>query len=480
MEYTSRRDHEGRMDTEMIAEREGRRSYWQALQELALKMSGRLLLPGDPDFEAERHVWNGTVDRHPALITCCMDVDDVIASVVFARQQDLSVSVRSGGHSPAGYGTNDGGIVIDLSSMNAISIDPEQRTARIESGLTWGEVAGALHPYGLALTSGDVATVGVGGLILGGGIGWQVRKYGLTLDRLRAVELVTANGETLRASASENAELFWGLRGGGGNFGIATAFEVDLHPAGIVLGGAVFYDIADAENILQAYTRYAMSAPDELTTMAVFASAPAAPFIPVDKQGKPVLLIVVCYTGNLAEGEQVVGPLRHLATPIATMLAPMPYPALFALTEAGAVRGLRHHARSSFLQTLNDSMLHVMVEEVRATMSSTMLVQLRMLGGAMSRVNSDTTAFAHRNKPALVFITNFGPDSIDDVSRTDRVWQALQPYADGVYVNFLADEGQQRIHEAYPSATYDRLVALKNRYDPTNLFHLNQNILPTL
>jgi FAD/FMN-containing dehydrogenase len=468
------------MNTETIAEQKGQRPYWQALQELAATVPGKLLLPGDPDFEAERSVWTGAVNRHPALIVRCTDASDVIASVTFAREQDLPVSVRSGGHSAVGYGTNDGGIVINLSPMKAISIDPQQRTARIEPGLNWGEVANALQPYGLALSSGDVATVGVGGLMLGGGIGWMVRKYGLTIDSLRAVELVTADGEVLRASASEHAELFWGLRGGGGNFGIATAFEVDLHPAGTVLGGAVFYDIAEAEDILLAYTRYVMTSPDELTTMAIFAPAPPAPFIPADKQGKPVLMIAVCYTGNLAEGEQVVGPLRQLATPIGAMIAPMPYPAMFALGGNGTISGLHHHVRSSFLHTLNKNALHVLVEEAHATMSSTTMVQLRVLGGAMGRVNTDATAFAHRDKQALVFITNFGPDPLDAARRTDRVWQALQPYADGAYVNFLADEGQQRIHEAYPPATYARLVALKNHYDPTNMFHLNQNILPSL
>jgi FAD/FMN-containing dehydrogenase len=364
--------------------------------------------------------------------------------------------------------------------MRAISIDPEQHTARIEPGLTWGEVAHALQPYGLALTSGDVASVGVGGLMLGGGIGWMVRKYGLALDHLHTVELVTADGEQLRVSADEHAELFWGLRGGGGNFGVATAFEVDLHPAGTVLGGAVFYDIEQAEAILPAYTRYLTTAPDELTSMAMFVPAPPAPFIPADKQGKPVLILAVCYTGDLATGEQVLNPLRHLAPPIATMIAPMPFPALFSLGEMGTIRGLDHHVRSAFFKTVNENALHALVKEVQATMSPTTVVQLRMLGGEMSRVNTDATAFAHRDKQALFFISNFGPDALDAANRTEQVWRAVRPYADGVYVNFLAEEGQQRIHEAYPPATYARLVALKNRYDPTNMFHLNQNILPTL
>lgn len=458
-------------------------AYQQAVQALAMNLQGNVVLPGDADFEVARAVWNGAWNRYPALIVHCIDAKDVIAAVTFAREQGLEVSVRSGGHSMVGYGTNDGGMVIDLSDMKAITVDPQRRIARLESGLTWREVANALQPYGLALTSGDTGTVGVGGLLLGGGIGWMVRKYGLTIDHLRAVELVTADGELVRASADENAELFWGLRGGGGNFGIATAFEVDLHPAGIVLAGTVFYEASEAERILQDYARYAMTAPDELSTQALLITAPPAPFIPTDKQGTPIVAIRVCYTGDLAEGERVVAPLRQLATPIADLVAPKPYPAIFTSTGVGEIRGLQHHVRSQFFETLSDEMLHALVEAAQAIMSPQTLVQLRVLGGAMSRVARDATAFAHRDKQAVVMVTNFGPPSADPAglrARTHRVWQALSPYANGVYVNFLADEGEQRIHEAYPPATYMRLVALKNRYDPTNLFHLNQNIKPSL
>jgi hypothetical protein len=312
----------------------------------------------------------------------------------------------------AGYGTNDGGLVIDLSDMKAITLDPEQHTARLEPGLTWGEVANTLQPYGLALTAGDVATVGVGGLLLGGGIGWMVRKYGLAIDHLRAVELVTADGELLRASAAENSELFWGLRGGGGNFGVVTAFEVDLHPGGTILGGAVFYEATEAERILQGYARLASAAPDELSTQALLVLAPPAPFIPHDKRGTPVVAILVCYTGDLAEGERVVAPLRQLATPIADVIAPMPYPAIFALTEVGEIRGLQHHVRSQFFETLSDEIVHALVEAAQTIMSPETLVQLRVLGGAMSRVSADATAFAHRDKQAILLVTHSGPPSV--------------------------------------------------------------------
>ena len=478
---TFHHDQDRRIMPETMAAQEVPHASGPAIGRLALRLRGELILPGDPGYEAARGVWNGAADRYPAMIARCADVEDVVLAIKFAREQALAVSVRSGGHSMAGYGTNDGGLVIDLSGMKAISIDDARHTARLEPGLTWGEVASTLQPHGLALTSGDMASVGVGGLLLGGGIGWMVRKYGLTIDRLRAVELVTANGEFLRASADEHAELFWGLRGGGGNFGVATAFEVNLHPAGMVLGGAVFYDAAEAESILRAYARYAASAPDELTTIATFMAAPPAPFIPPEKQGTAVVALLVCYTGDLVEGTRVVAPLRQLATPIADVISPMPYPAMFALTEEGTIRGLQHAVRSLFLRTLSDEVIHTIVEEAAAIMSPLTLVQVRVLGGAMSRVPADATAFAHRNKQALVMATSFAPplaDAEPSRVRTEQIWQALQPYADGVYVNFLGDEGERRVHEAYPKAAYARLAALKERYDPTNLFRLNQNILP--
>jgi FAD/FMN-containing dehydrogenase len=441
------------------------------------------VLPGDDDYVEAQTVWNGAIDRHPALIVRCLNTSDVITAVTFAREHHLLVSVRSGGHSMAGFGTNNGGMVIDLSRMRAITIDLAQRTARIEPGLTWSEVARAAHRYGLALTSGDTGSVGVGGLLLGGGMGWMVRKYGLTIDRLRAVELVTADGQFLRASADQYADLFWGLRGGGGNFGVATAFEVDLHMAGMVLGGAVFYNAADADRLLRAYAHYAAEAPEELTTNGMLLSAPRAPFIPQAYQGKPVFMIQMCYTGDLAEGEQVIAPLRSLGIPIADIVAPMPYPAMFTLTEEATIPGLAHDERSLLLRTLDGDALHTLVQEALVFMAPGMIVQLRVLGGAMSQVPRDATAFAHRDAQAMIMVGYMQPKSLQTTylhASMEQMWQAIRPYATGAYVNFLADEGEERVHDAYPPATYARLVALKNRYDPTNLFHLNQNIKPTI
>lgn len=457
--------------------------YQQALQLLATRLQGRLLLPEHADFAEVAHaVWYSNSDSLPALIVRCANAADVAEAVTFAREFEMEVAVRSGGHSVAGYSSVADSMVIDLSQMKALAIDPVQSTARLEAGLTWGEVAEAAQAYGLALTSGDTATVGVGGLLLGGGIGWMVRKHGLALDHLRAVELVTADGQIVRASADENADLFWGVRGGGGNFGIATAFEVSLHPAGMIIGGAVVYDASNAEDILKAYTQYALTAPDELSTITMVMAAPPAPFIPPAMHGKPVVIIMVCYAGDLAEGQRVVAPLRALGTPVADIIAPMPYPVIFMLTQAASARGLEQYVRSMFVQHMSDEIVHTVAEAVPA-ITHELMVQIRILGGAMSRVSNEATAFAHRDKQAMISVFNSDPRSEDaesHLAQAEHIWETLRSFGSGSYMNFLADEGTQRIQEAYSPATYARLVELKNRYDPTNLFHLNQNILPTV
>ena len=473
-------NRESRRHAAMMPERENHHGYGQALASLVMGLQGKVVLPGNSDYEAARIIWNGAFDHHPALVVRCATASDVASAITFACEHGLSISVRSGGHSPAGYSTNDGGMVIDLSRMKAIAIDPERRMARLEPGLTWAEVANALQPYGLALTSGDTGTVGVGGLLLGGGIGWMARKYGLSIDHVRAVEVVTAQGELLRASADEHAELFWGLRGGGGNFGVATAFEVEIHPAGIVLGGAVFYKMAEAEAILREYGRYAAEAPDELTTMALLMAAPPAPFIPPDKQGAPVVAIFLCYTGDLAQGERVIAPLRQLGTVVADVISPIPYPVMFAFTDEAARPGFPQYARSLFAQTLSDDLVQTIVSASAGRISPETMLQIRILGGAVSRVPAEATAFAHRDKQVLlsVFDTTWQPGSSEHLARAEQLWKSLSSFAEGAYVNFLMDEGEQRISQAYPPATYARLAALKERYDPTNLFRLNQNIRP--
>ena len=454
----------------------------QCVETLTLHVKGRVIRPEDPAYEAERKGWNAGIDRHPALIVQCADVGDVQATVNFAREHQLLLSVRSGGHSVPGYSSNDGGVILDLSFMKKITIDPDRHTARLEPGVVWKEVARALQPYNLALSSGDTGSVGVGGLLLGGGIGWMVRKYGLSIDHVRALELVTADGQFLRASAEENAELFWGLRGAGANFGVATAFEVDVHPGGTVLGGMLFLETTDPERTLQELFHLASQAPDELSIQAILMLAPPAPFIPEDKQGRPVIALRLCYTGDISEGERVVAPFRQLANPIADLIAPIPYEGIFAFNELGEVRTMQHFGGTYFVKTTTPEYIHALVHTWQEFMVPNLVVDLRMLGGAMNRVAQDETAFAHRDKQVLFQVAVFGDASSTDAAslkaRRDQFMQAVASYGSGAYIGFQEDKGEQGVREIYPPATYARLAALKRQYDPTNLFRMNQNIAP--
>ena len=452
----------------------------QSTKTLILHIKGRVIRPEDPAYEAERKVWNAGIDRHPALIVRCTAVEDVQATVNFAREHQLLLSIRSGGHSVPGYSSNDGGIILDLSLMKKITIDPNRHTARLEPGLVWKEVSHALQLYNLALSSGDTGSVGVGGLLLGGGIGWMVRKYGLSIDHVRAIELVTADGQFLRANAEENAELFWGLRGAGANFGVATAFEVDVHPGGTVLGGMLFLETTDFERTLQELFHLGSQAPDELSVQAILMLAPPIPFIPKDKQGKPIIALRLCYTGDISEGERVVAPFRQLAHPIADQIAPIPYEGMFAFNELGEVRTMQHFGGTYFVKTITPEYIHALVQTWQKFMVPNLVVDLRMLGGAMNRVAPDETAFAHRDKQLLFQVAVFGDASSTDAAslkaRRDQFMQAVASYGSGAYIGFQEEKGEEGVHEIYPSTTYDRLAALKRQYDPTNLLRLNQNI----
>jgi len=453
----------------------------EAVEELRFRFRGEVICPGDEGYESGRHVWNGSFDRRPALIVRPADEVDVINAVRFARERGLTPAVRGGGHSVAGHSTCDGGIVVDLSAMNSVRIDPERRIARVQAGATWGEYAEQAQVYGLATSSGDTASVGVGGLTLGGGIGWMVRKQGLAIDNLLSVEVVTADGRLLRASVDENPDLFWALRGGGGNFGIATSFEFRLHPAGMVLGGAVFYPADDAAGILRAFADYAVDAPDELTAMALVVPQPPLPFLPAETVGRLVVAIAVCYTGDLVEGERVVASLRALGAPIGDVIMPMPYPAIFQLTEHVTVKGKQFAGQATYLDSLQDDVIDTIVTHSRRMTAPEALVQIRMLGGAMARVPQEATAFGYREKPFLLLIASQWEDPADadrEQAWTEEFWNAIRSRGAGVYVNFVGDEGQDRVREAYKPATYERLAAVKRRYDPTNLFSLNQNIRP--
>ena len=453
----------------------------EEIAELASQLQGQIVLPGDANFEEARRIhWlSGAM---PALVVRAASTADVAATIIFARAHALELAVRSGGHSLARYSIVDGGVVLDLSSMKTLEIDPETRIARLGAGLTWGEVAAALHPLGLGLSSGDNASVGIGGLALGGGIGWFARKHGLTIDHIRSIEVVTADGQVVTASAGEHPDLFWAIRGGGGNFGVATMFEVEVHPAGMVYGGAIFYDASEAATVLPAYARYAASAPDELTSMALVMAAPPAPFIPPDLQGKPVVGIAIVYGGDFEEGNRVVDPLRKLGTPLVDVVGPMPYPAIFQFTDDASVYGIRQYTRSVMVDTADEALISALLANGAADVPSEhALFQVRILGGAMRRGDASGAAFAQHDRGALLMAVVYGYDEADTerhVAWAERCYEAMRPFGTGAYLGFMMGDGQERIGEVYPPATLERLRQVKRRYDPTNFFHHNLNVEP--
>lgn len=451
-----------------------------AVHPLAARVQGAVIKPGDDDYDQARRVWNRLVDRRPALIVRPRDTAEVIESVAFARSNDLPLAVRGGGHSPAGYGTVDGGLVVDLSTMKRLDVDPQHGVAWAQPGLTWGEYNARTHHHGLATPGGDVEGVGIAGSALTGGMGWLMRKHGMTIDNLLAVEVVTADGQVVTASETERPDLFWALRGGGGNFGIATGFRYRLHQVGTVIGGAIVYP-ATREG-LRAYADAAARAPDELTTITLVGKAPPLPFIPADVHGSPVHIIMPCYTGEPAAGQRALDELRRLAgrTPLADTTGPQPYPALYALTDRAAVS--RPHAiRNAYVRELADETIEIILDFVNRVTSPFGVIALRELGGAVGRVPVDATAFAHRDKAFYIAADNAWEDdsrSEPHVAWSQAFWEAIAPYTAGAYAGFLEEEGDHRISAAYPPATYTRLAAIKHHYDPDNLFRKNTNIRP--
>jgi hypothetical protein len=446
---------------------------------LKARLVGEVIVEGEPEYESARQVHNLRFDRKPAVIVQARGAADVAETVKFARACNLDLAVRSGGHSAAGLSTIDGGLVLDLSEMRAVTIDPAAKTARAQAGATSADLAAPAHAYGLSVSTGDTASVGLGGLITGGGIGWMARKHGLAIDNLLSAEVVTADGEILRASATQHPELFWAIRGGGGNFGVVTEFELKLRSDGSVYGGVLVLPATAA--VISGYLDYALSAADELTTIAKVMKAPPAPFIPAEFVGQPVLMINVCYAGSGRAGTRAVQPLRRLATPIGESLSPMPYPVLFDFTAASAQPG--HSAiRSGFADSFSDESLETIVERVADAESPRALVQLRPLGGAIARVSSEATAFAHRERNFLITVIGSWDASESNPAAREAwvtgTWAEIRPETHGAFANFLADEGSSRVREAYPGATYARLACIKSKYDPENLFHLNQNIRP--
>jgi FAD/FMN-containing dehydrogenase len=448
-----------------------------SMADLRAAIRGRVIAPGDAEYDQARQVVLGGIDRHPAVIVRVADAADVAHVIGLARETGLPLAVRSGGHSGAGYGTVDDGIVLDLHDMRALDIDVAGQTAWAETGLTAGEYTTAAAEHGLATGFGDTGSVGLGGLTLGGGVGYLVRKYGLTIDDLLAAEIVTADGQLLRVDAQNHPDLFWAIRGGGGNFGVATRFQFRLHPLSAVVGGMLVLP-ATAETIA-GFMAAAEAAPEELSGIANVMPAPPMPFLAAEHHGQLIIMALMCYAGEAEAGQRALAPFRALAEPLADMLQPMPYPGIYPPEDPD------YHplaaARSMFLDRVDRATAETILQHLQASDSPMRVAQLRMLGGAMARVPAEATAFAHRQSKVMVNLAAFysGPDDLP----SKQAWvndfaAALRQSDSGVYVNFLGDEGPEAVHAAYPDGHWQRLAAIKARYDPTNLFRLNQNVAP--
>jgi FAD/FMN-containing dehydrogenase len=451
-----------------------------SIDRLRVRIGGEVLTPGSAAYDEVRLTPNlASNDRRPQVIIRATSPQDVAEAVRFARSESRPLAIRSGGHSVPGYNMVDDAIVLDLSLMKRISIDPEKGTARVGPGANSGELINAGHAYGLALSTGDTATVGLGGLTTGGGIGFMARKHGLTIDNLLSAQVVTADGEIVVASKNEHSDLFWAIRGGGGNFGIITEFEFQMSRIGQVLGGALV--LPGTKEVLRGYHEYVAGAPDDLTTVANLMHAPPAPFIPEERVGELVLMVLAVWTGDMEEGEKAFAPLRALAEPVADVIAPMPYPVIYQFT---AAQEQRHGAaiRSMFADEHGDETFDAILDAMNAPAGPMSIVQFRGLGGAYARVGNDETAFAHRDRRFFTSILGLWLDPDDDPqvhwNWTNALWEKIKHDADGVYVNFLHDEGEDRIRDAYPAGAYDRLVDVKTKYDPDNMFRFNQNIRP--
>jgi FAD/FMN-containing dehydrogenase len=453
-----------------------------AVRELSDSFRGELVWPNDSTYDQRRSVWNGSINRFPALIARCAGVADVKAALRFARQETLDIAVRGGGHSYPGHSVCDGGIVIDLSKMEGIRVDPEARTARVQPGVLWGDLDRETQEFGLATTGGFVSHTGVAGLTLGGGIGWLHRTHGLTIDQLLSVDLITADGEFVKASEMENPDLFWGVRGGGGNFGIVTEFEFRLHPVGpTVLAGPIFWRMDEAPELLRFYRDWSSETPDEMMTILGQRRAPATEFVPPELHGELVVTVTCCYSGSVDEGEVVVRPLKTFGSPVLDSCQPKPYVAHQSTFDAAFPHGLWYYFRACDVGELTDDVIDVMSDYGRRIVSPITSVAVWQMGGAVARVGESETAFNGRDAGFTFNIngnskTAQGFEAERDWARA--YWSALEPHHTSVYVNFLMDEGKERTKQAYGAEKYERLKAVKRTYDPDNLFRLNQNIPP--
>jgi FAD/FMN-containing dehydrogenase len=449
-----------------------------SLEQLRAELDGRVITPEDGGYEQARAVFYGSIDRRPAVIVRPADAAAVARVVSIARETEAELAVRSGGHSLAGHSVSEGGIVLDLADLKALEIDADGRTAWAQTGLTAADYSAAAGAHGLATGFGDTGSVGIGGLTLGGGVGFLVRKHGLTIDDLLAAELVTADGELLQVSSDSHPDLLWAIRGGGGNFGVATRFRFRLHPVDPIVGGMLI--LPATPEVIASFVGEAQTAPEELSAIANIMVAPPMPFLPSEAHGKLVIMALICYAGEVEAGERALAPFRALAEPLADQVRPMRYPEIYKLFgEEEGPGPAQEVARSLFIDDVDRAVGETIVEHLQASTALFAVAQLRVLGGAMARVPADATAFAHRGRGIMVAlgaVYERAEESPEHEAWVTAFAAAMQEGERGVYVNFLGDEGEARVREAYPPATWDRLSAVKRRYDPSNLFRLNQNI----
>jgi FAD/FMN-containing dehydrogenase len=442
------------------------------IEQFQAAFRGEVIQRGDSGYEMARKIWNAAIDKHPGIIARCSGVADVVDAVNFARENGLLAAVRGGGHNVAGRALCDHGIVIDLSGMKGIHVDAKNHTVRVQGGATLGDVDRETHLYGLAVPAGVISKTGIAGLTLGGGVGWLVRKYGLTCDNVLSFDIVTADGKPRVASAIENEELFWALRGGGGNFGVVTSFEFRAHPVSTVLGGMVIYSRDQAAEVLRFYRDFTQSAPEELTTYVALLYTP---------DGVPAVAVIACYCGDVAEGEKVFKPLRTFSSPMVDMIQPMPFPQMQTFLDAGFPHGNHNYWKSTFLREFSDDAMAVLVEHANRPMSPLSGVVIEYYGGVASRVGVSETAFAHRQAQYQVNILAQWVDPVESprhIQWARDLADAMRPFSSGAYLlNFLGEEGEDTIKAAFGS-NYNRLMAVKKEYDPKNFFCLNQNIKP--
>lgn len=442
---------------------------------------GNVITPESPDYDRARAVYNAMIDRHPLAVVQAVDVADVRTTVAAARENELDLAIRDGAHSVPGFGTVDDGIVLDLSAMKGIRIDPERRIARVQGGCNWGDFDHAAHSFGLATTGGIISTTGVAGLTLGGGIGYLARAHGLSIDNLRSADVVLADGSFVTASETEHADLFWALRGGGGNFGVVTELKFDLHPVDTIYGGPMFFELDVAEELFTTYREWIAAAPRAMGAFPAFQIAPPLPFIPEDRVGEPFGLVVSCFNGTDEEAETLLAELRAVGTPVASHVGRMPYPALNSAFDGLLPPGLQHYWKAAFLPELTDGAIAAYLEYGPRVPSMQSTMHLYPINGAVHDVAGDATAFPFRDADFAPVIAGMWPDPADNDANIAWVrdyHRALEPHtSDAGYINFMAEDDQNRIRANYGSH-YNRLAAVKKAYDPGNLFRLNQNIAP--